>query len=185
MLWNVIVISVSLSIDALGIGISYRLKGVDITHPAKITIGLVSVLVMWLSLFLGRMIQQVFPTDVAKIIGCSILGLMGLSFIRSALLSQEDATYDFNKSKKIDWWEAIVLGFALSIDSVSAGIAAVTMGLGNCFIPFCVGFMQVIFLYMAEFLIARTKIIKHINKKLCGTCSGILLLIIASVRLLG
>ncbi len=185
MFWNVIVISVSLSIDALGIGISYRLKGVDITHPAKITIGLVSVLVMWLSLHLGRMILYIFPPDVAKIIGCSILGLMGLSFIRSAIFQQEEVTYDFNKSKKIDWWEAIVLGFALSIDSVSAGIAAVSMGLGNNFIPVCVGVMQVMFLYMAEFLITKTKIIKHSNKKICGTCAGILLLIIASVRLLG
>ena len=185
MFWNVIVMSISLSIDALGIGISYRLKGVTITHPAKITIGLVSVLIMWVSLNLGKIIQNVFPTDIAKIIGCSILGLMGLSFIRSALFSQEELTYEFNKSKNIDWWEAIVLGFALSIDSVSAGIAAVSMGLGNNWIPFCVGFMQVVFLYMAEFLIVRTKIIKHINRKVCGTCAGILLLIIASVRLLG
>lgn len=185
MLWNVIVISVSLSLDALGIGISYRLKGVDITHPAKITIGLVSVLVMWFSLFLGRLMIHIFPTDIAKIIGCSILGLIGLSFIRSALFGQEEVTYDFNKSKKIDWWEAIVLGIALSIDSVSAGIAAVSMGLGNHWIPFCVGFMQVIFLYMAELLITKTKIIKYMNRKLCGVCAGILLLIIASMRLLG
>ena len=185
MLWNVIVISVSLSIDALGIGISYRLKGVAITHPAKITIGLVSVLVMWFSLHLGRLIEHAFPADIAKIIGCSILGLMGLSFIRSALFGQEEVTYDFNKSKKIDWWEAIVLGVGLSIDSVSAGIAAVSMGLGNNWIPLCVGLMQVMFLYMAELLIAKTKIIRHINRKVCGTGAGILLLIIASVRLLG
>ena len=185
MLWNVIVISVSLSIDALGIGISYRLKGVEISHLAKLTIGFVSVLVMWLSLHLGKMMLYFFPADVAKIIGCSILGIMGLSFIRTALFTQEKVTYDFNKSKRIDWWEAIVLGFALSIDSVSAGIAAVSMGLGNIWIPFCVGLMQVIFLYMAEFLITKTKIIRHINQKVCGVCSGILLLIIASIRLLG
>lgn len=185
MLWNVIVISVSLSIDALGIGISYRLKGVEITHPAKITIGLVSVLVMWLSLHLGRLMLHIFPTDVAKIIGCSILAIMGLSFIRSAVFGQEEVTYDFNKSKKIDWWEAIVLGFALSVDSVSAGIAAVSMGLGNNWIPLCVGLMQVIFLYMAELLLVKTRRIKHINRRICGICSGALLLIIASMRLMG
>ncbi len=185
MLWNVIVISISLSIDALGIGISYRLKGVDITFPAKITIGFVSVLVMWVSLYLGKLMLHIFPMDVARIIGCSILGLMGLSFIRSALFGKENTTYDFNKSKKIELWEAVVLGFALSIDSVSAGIAAVSMGLGNNWIPLCVGLMQVMFLYMADILITKTKIISHINKKLCGTCSGILLLIIASMRLLG
>lgn len=185
MLWNVIVISISLSIDALGIGISYRLKGVDITHPAKITIGLVSVLVMWISLSLGKIMLHVFPADIAKIIGCSILGIMGLSFLRSALFGKENATYDFNQSKKIDWWEAIVLGFALSIDSVSAGIAAVSMGLGTNWIPLCVGAIQVMFLYIADILIVKTNITRHINRRICGACSGILLLVIASMRLLG
>ena len=185
MLWNVMVISVSLSIDALGIGISYRLKGVDITHSAKFTIGLVSVLVMWISLSLGKIMLQVFPADVAKIIGCSILGLMGLSFLRSALFGKENATYDFNQSKKIELWEAIVLGFALSIDSVSAGIAAASMGLGSDWIPLCVGVMQVMFLYLADILITKTRITKHINRRICGACSGILLLIIASMRVLG
>ena len=168
MLWNMLAISVSLSLDALGIGISYKLKGVRITHAAKITIGLVSVLVMWASLQLGSLMMHIFPADVANIVGISILVLIGLTFIRNALFGEEKTTYDFDNSKKIDFWEAAVLGVVLSADSLSAGIAAVTMGLGNVIIPFMVCFMQVIFLYAADILLEKCRLLRKINRKICG-----------------
>lgn len=183
MLLNMLLISVSLSLDALGIGISYKLKGVKITHIAKIIIGLVSVAVMWGSLKLGEAVLYFMPPQVANIIGISILVLIGLTFIRNALFGNEDTTYDFNRSKKIDLWEAAVLGIALSADSISAGIAAVTMGLGTIFIPFCVGGMQVLFLYIGDYLLERVSIVKRMDRRLCGVLSGVLLLVIALIRI--
>ncbi len=184
MLLNVILISISLSLDALGIGISYKLKGVTIQPSAKIMIGLVSVAVMWISLRLGEVVQHIVPPQVANIIGISILVLIGLAFIRNALFGKEGATCDFNKSQNIDFWEAAILGIALSADSISAGIAAVAMGLGHSMIPICVGGMQVLFLYMGDYLIERVGIIRRMSRKLCGVVSGILLMIIAVIRLL-
>lgn len=185
MLLSMLLISISLSLDALGISISYKLKGVKITHMAKIMIGLVSVIVMWISLKLGEAVLYILSPKVANIIGVIILVVIGLTFIRNALFGSEDATYDFNRSKKIDLWEAIVLGIALSADSISAGIAAVTMGLGNIMIPLCVGAMQVIFLYMGDYLIEKASILRRMNRKLCGVLSGLLLLAIAFIRVIG
>lgn len=184
MFLNVILISISLSLDALGIGISYKLKGVKITHLAKLVIGLVSVLIMWISLRLGEAVLYFMPPEVANILGIGILVLIALTFIRNALWGTEKTTYDFNKSKNIDLWEAVVLGIALSADSISAGIAAVTMGLGSILIPFLVGAMQVIFLYIGDYMLERIGIIKRMNKKLCGVLSGTLLLIIALLRII-
>lgn len=183
LLFNVLAISISLSLDALGIGISYKLKGVKITHAAKITIGIVSIVVMWLSLKLGSLMTKLFPVQVANILGISILILIGVTFIRNALFGNQESTYDFNKSKEIDWWEAAVLGVALSADSVSAGIAAVSMGLYNMFIPFTVGMMQVIFLYMADLLLEKSNRLKTMNRKICGVLSGCLLIGIAILRI--
>lgn len=185
MLLNMVLISISLSLDALGIGISYKVKGVRITHAAKITIGLVSILVMWLSLQLGELMLHIFPSEVANLLGISILVIIGITFIRNALFGEEETTYDFNKSKKIDWWEAAILGVVLSADSLSAGIAAVTMGLGSIMIPFMVGFMQVLFLYIADVLIEKSGLIKKLNRKFCGVFSGCLLLFIALLRIVG
>lgn len=180
-----ILISISLSLDALGVGLSYKLKGVKITHAAKLTIGFVSVVVMWLSLKLGQLMLHIFPTQVANLLGISVLILIGLSFIRNALFGEEKTTYDFNKSKKIDWWEAAVLGIALSADSLSAGIAAVTMGLGSMLIPFSVGIMQILFLYIADILVEKSGLMKRLNRKFCGIFSGCLLLVIALIRIIG
>ncbi|MDO5294584.1 MAG: manganese efflux pump [bacterium] len=179
-----ILISISLSLDALGIGISYKLKGVRITHMAKFVVGLVSVLIMWGSLKLGEAVKYFMPPQVANILGISILVLIGLTFIRNALFGTEKTTYDFNKSKNIDIWEAVILGIALSADSISAGIAAVTMGLGSMIIPFCVGGMQVIFLYIGDILLERVGIVRRMSRKLCGVLSGCLLLVIALIRII-
>lgn len=183
MFLNVILISISLSLDALGIGISYKLKGVKITHLAKLIVGLVSVLIMWASLLLGEVALKIMPVALGNIVGICILIIIGLTFIRNAIFGTEKTTYDFNKSKNIDIWEAAILGIALSADSISAGIAAVTMGLGNILIPFCVGGMQVAFLYIGDYLLEKVGFIKRMNQKLCGVLSGGLLLVIALIRI--
>lgn len=184
-LLNVILISISLSLDAFGVGVSYKMKGVKITHTARFTIGLVSIAVMWLSLQLGNLMLHIFPTTVANLLGVSVLAIIGISFIRNALFGEMETTYDFNKSKQIDWWEAAILGLVLSADSMSAGIAAVTMGLGSNLIPFSVGFMQVLFLYIADLLIDKSGLVHKLNRKICGIFSGSLLLFIALMRIIG
>lgn len=185
MLLNILLISISLSIDAFGVGISYKMKGVKITTFAKIIIGLVSVCIMWLSLKAGNIILYFFPANVANIIGVGILALIGLTFIRNALFGRDEAIYDFDKSKNIEVGEAIVLGFVLSADSISAGIAATTMGLGNTIIPFVVGGMQVVFLYLADLMISHSSVIRRMNRKVCGVFAGCLLLLIAVIRWIG
>lgn len=177
-----IAISISLSLDALGIGISYKLKGVKITTTAKLVIGVVSILIMWAALEVGELLIQVVPCEVANIVGIVVLIIIGLTFIRNALYGGDEAKYDFNNSKKIDFVEAAALGFALSADSVSAGIAAVTMGLGGAIIPFMVGGMQVMFLCLAEILLEECHVIQKMNKKVCGVFSGCLLIMIALLR---
>ncbi len=184
MLLNVIIISISLSLDALGIGISYKLKGVKITTAAKLLVGLVSVMIMWVSLQAGYLILQWFPKDVANLIGAAILAIIGLSFIRNGLYGSEEAVYDFNRSKKIDWWEALVLGIALSADSFSAGVAAASIGFHGVLIPLSVGFMQVLFLFLADIMMSHCNVVKNLNRKLCGVVSGLLLLMIALIRLI-
>ena len=185
MLLNILVLSISLSIDALGIGISYQCKKVKITWLARIIIGFISGMVMFLSLQLGEVFQTVFPEPVMKILGISILALMGIIFIRNGLFHNDDATYDFDHSSNIDAFEAFVLGFALSADSVSAGVAAASIGINTILIPITVGLMQMFFLGLGAFLTDKSSFIKRMNQKTCGILSGCLLLIIALIRGIG
>lgn len=183
MLFNIIIISVSLSIDALGIGVSYKLKGVKISTEAKFIIGIISSLMMWGAVNLGKSMSGLFSDNMCKIIGISILVLMGASIIRNSIYSKDEATYDMDKSSDIKGIEAVLLGIALSIDSVSAGIAIAAIGFGNILIPVIVGFMQMFFLYLGDFLISRFHKLQNLNSKVCGFFSGLLLILIALIRL--
>lgn len=182
MLLQILVISVSLSIDALGIGIAYKLRGVKIGAGAKTVIGLMSCFIMYLSIIAGKQMSRVIPSDVLAIVGTAILVLMGVIYIRNSLFSDEEAAYDLDQSKKIDFFEAVILGAALSADSISAGIAIVAVGLKGRWIPIIVGVMQVVFLSMGSFLLSKFLISKEINSKVCGVVSGLLLIIIAIAR---
>lgn len=182
MLLNIIVISISLSIDALGIGVSYKLKGVTIPNGAKIIIGIVSSLIMWVAVLLGETVNRYLPENVCKIFGVSILVLMGVAIIRNSIFGSSEAVYDRDKSLKIEGMEAILLGIALSADSISAGIAVATLGLGSIFIPLGVGLMQMFFLYLGDFVVSKSRMLQNMNSKVCGFFSGSLLILIALIR---
>lgn len=184
LLLQIIVISISLSIDALGIGIAYPLRGVKVGALAKTIIGLISCGVMFVSILVGKEMTKYIPADVMMIIGTSILVLMGVIYIRNSLFSDEEASYDLDESKKIDLFEAIILGFALSADSISAGIAVVAIGMQSTLIPIVVGLTQVGFLTVGNLLIVKFSRIRKMNSKVCGVFSGALLILIAIIRCL-
>lgn len=180
--FNMVIISISLSIDALGIGIAYQLKNVKITSIAKLIIGGMSTIVMFISLRIGELAALYMPSDIVKILGVSLLLLIGIVFIRNGLYGSKEATYDFNKSANIEPIEAIVLGIALSMDTISAGIAVSALGICHGAIPFMVGFMQMIFLTIGEKIVGKIQILQRGNNKICGVFSGIILIIMAIFR---
>lgn len=183
MLFNILVISIALSIDALGIGISYRLKGVKISCLAKSIIGILSGFIMLGSLFMGKVMLKIVPNEVAQIFGTVVLLMIGLSFIRNSLFQKNGKTYDFDQSKEIELGEAAILGVALSADSISAGVAISTIGLSSFWIPIVVGFMQVILLYLGELFVEKCNFFKEkTQSKACGVFAGALLILMAILR---
>lgn len=184
MIFQMIIISISLSIDALGIGISYRLKGVTIQTCAKLIIGLISAGIMWLSLTVGEFVNRFLPGEVGNIVGICLLVLMGCIFIRNSLFGKDEAVCDIDCSKKIDSLEAVLLGITLSADSLSAGIAVAAVGMGNFMIPLSVGIMQVIFLLIGDKLVKNCTFLKRMDQRVCGVFSGLLLILIAVLRAL-
>lgn len=183
MLLQIMAISISLSIDALGIGISYELKGVRIPGAAKLMIGLVSAGIMWLSVQAGAMMLKIFPEEVMTVFGMAVLCIIGLAFIRNSLFGDKEKTYDFDASKTIDIWEAAILGAALSADSVSAGIATSILGIGSVWVPVMTGLMQMFFLHMGALGVKKNPFVrKGRQSKICGVFSGCLLILIAVLR---
>ncbi len=185
MLFKIAILSISLSIDALGIGMSYQLRGVKITWTAKFIVGLMAVVVSLGAVCLGNQVMEYFPMDVVRILGTALLCLIGIVFIRKGLYEEGEVFCDMDRSSTIEPWEAVLLGAALSADSISTGIAVATLGINNIGLPLMVGISQPLFLMAGEWIGKKSRIISKGNQKICGIFSGMLLIFIAIIQNLG
>ena len=78
----------------------------------------------------------------------------------------------------------IFLSFALSIDSMGAGIGFSLMGLNSFYIPFFIGLGQLLFLELGLFI--GQKIVNYnklISTKTISILPGILLILLALLRI--
>ena len=129
---------------------------------------------MSVSLNIGMKMASFFPDDVVRIIGVSILILLGVSFIRKSLYAdkEQQAMCDYDQSRDISWIEGIAVGAAISIDTVSVAIGLSASGFHNMFIPWIVGVMQIVFL-LGGCICGKNVKIKMVNsEKRCGILSG-------------
>lgn len=175
------IIPISLSIDALGVGFSYRMRGVKITGSAKLVIGFLTSTAMGISMAAGKALAAFLPADVMNIFGTALLILIGLAMIRNALFGK-DAFYDFDRSKNIELGEAIVLGLALSADAASCGLALSAAAWGSYLLPLLSGLMQAVFLWVGEFLYEKGVKTRVTGQKGMGAFAGGLLVLMALLK---
>lgn len=182
MLVRIIIMSVSLSIDALGVGVSYQMKGITLNGVARLLIGIVNMFVMCFSMFAGSKLLHYFPPQVTNIIGTSILVLVGAAFIRNALYGKEDSFCDLDHSKDINPAEAFLLGIALSADCLSVGIAAASYGNMTIILPICVGLMQALFLWIGKRVSQNHYLLKRFDGKKSGVLAGAILIFMGIIK---
>lgn len=212
MFFSILLLSVSLSIDALGIGATYGLRGIKIPLLAKIIVSIQSILITSLSLFCGKWLAQIFSPNTANNIGICILIYMGIWIIWQGLHDEKDKetiqkndtilnlivkslgitiqiirtpqTCDLDNSSSIDPMEALYLGIALSFDSFGAVMGSGASGLSSPFIPFVIAFCQFVFLSCGTVLGTKMKLFSNIKNSVWVILSGILLIIIGILRMI-
>lgn len=181
MIFQMLALAFSLSIDSFGIGFAYELKGVRIHFWVRVLIGAVSAIVLGLSMIFGSFIQQFIPDELRGIISSLLFTGLGIVFLRNSLLCCADKTYDFDDSNKIEGKEGILLGIALSVDSAVAGIAVATTGVWAIILCIFLGGFQIIMSSMGCLLARKSVDLLGINEKIGGTISGILLIVIGII----
>ena len=212
MFFNSFILPLSASIDALGVGITYGLKKTKIFFPAYFVLFILSIAITSLSISLGNIITSFISPNVTTIIGSIILFTIGIFIIYEATLKKEKkkkkclSTHkeynifikylgitiniikdpinsDTDYSNKIDIKEAIFLGLALSLDSLSIGFCASAIGINTFFFPLLISVFQVAFLSLGRILGNIVTNASKIPKNIWNIVSGILLICIGIVRL--
>lgn len=172
-----ILLAVTVSIDALGIGIAYSLKGVKIPFVAKGIIFLISFVLAYISIITGNHFTNFFPPIFAKTLGVVILLAIGIYTVLS-----DPFTYDVDKSEKIDPKEALLMGFALSIDSIGVGISSAVAGFSSSILPIAISTCQFIFLYLGEGIGVHISKRNRIKSRFWTIISGGIIVLIAILR---
>lgn len=220
MVFSIVLLSVTLSIDALFAGFSYGLSGTRIPWLSKLIICAFSVFYAAVALMLGSALAGLLPPIVGKIIGAAVLAALGVSMILKSLshpnkkneaavndsapktlckiiikslgitieiLKNNPAAGDVDRSGIIDMKEALLLGFALSVDSLGAGIGSALSGLSAWYIPPAVGLCQLAFLSVGLFtgsiLCKKRRGLPAKFDKITQVLPGILLIGLSVVRL--
>ena len=108
----VLILAVSLSMDALGIGISYGLRRIRVSWKARVVICAMSMMVTGAAVGLGSVLLEVIPLPAAKLLGCGMLLILGLVIIVQGFRKRKEEnsfSCDFDRSKAIETAEALYL----------------------------------------------------------------------------
>lgn len=159
---------IAVSLDGLGVGISYGIQKTRVPLLAILIIMLWSGFTVFLAMSIGDGLQHILSPAISKNLGAIILISLGLftlinlirtkkaetenrenptmlNDVKKVLLSPQQA--DLDQSGTISKQEAILLGMALALDAFGAGIAASLLHYSAVLTPVLVALMSGMFLF--------------------------------------
>lgn len=205
---QLIVLSVALSIDGFGVGVSLGMRGMKIPFKSIVVISICSAVSLGVAMLIGDFIGQHVSQGAAEKTGGVILILLGIwlvfQFFKKDTMEtqskekmvfnyeikslgvvisilQKPTDVDFDKSGTINGVEALVLGIALSLDAFGAGIGAAMIGISPFVLAVAIGFMSSIFIWsglQSGKLLSKNQLVKQLS-----FLPGILLIIIGFIKL--
>ena len=193
MILNTILI-IPLVLDSLVVSFAYQTNHIQIPLVSKLILSLISALFLALSFIFSHMIIAYVDHKIFNIVGCLMLGSIGLFNIIKPVLKHshfiqkhptrlltiliDEIKADQDNSKILNINEAIILGISLSIDSL-------ILGLGMANITNHLLLMLMLFLFNLLALVMGEKLsqlmTKHLNFEL-SWIGGIILIICALVK---
>jgi len=207
MLFSTFIISLSLSIDALGIGLSFGLRNIKIPFTARTVSACLCFFITSLSLIAGEVIKNVLDTQLMVYFSSALLIFLGCMIILKALKKESPeketplektffikslgltvniisapATCDIDGSNTIDIKEALYLGCALSMDSLAVGISYAIGSKTTFLIPVFSAISQFIFLYAGSMIGSRIKM-PH-KENFFSVMSGVIIAVLGIVKLM-
>lgn len=187
-----LLLAFSLSLDALGIGLSYGLRHIRFRLSALLLLTAESFLMMELFLAAGRRLAAFFPAQAAERLSPLILLFFGAWLCLQGLgqgKRKEDSPLqapslcDKDASSSIEPKEALLLGFLLSVDSFAIGLSAAAGGMDVALLPVFASLLQTLFLACGEKCGTRLVLRSTPKESLWSLLSGGILLLLAATQL--
>ncbi len=143
MFYLLLILIIVLSMDAFTAGLSYGMGSVRVPFTSVLTVAFLSGCMLTLSLYAGDYLLLFLPAGLTKIVSFTILFLLSLYKLYDTIpfLHKGNSVLTTDKiSQKINYAspsilskkEAALLGMALSVDNISAGLCTGTLDLNPC-----------------------------------------------------
>lgn len=174
-----VLFAITLSIDALGVGISCGLRD---RRPSIFTLAIifaVSLAVMGAAVLFGTWLKGFFAPEMAGLVGAIWIILLGTWIFIGAIRKKDD---EQKSAGKITITQSLAIALMLSVDSMGAGLAAAALGLNIAFLPFMAAAFQVLFFSLGV-LTTELLPLKKRGTKLPTMVSGIILVAIGIIGL--
>jgi putative sporulation protein YtaF len=175
-------LALAVSIDALGLGISFGVRQIKLGLAPALTMSGVGLVAISLSMLLGKGIQGVLSHNIGGI----ALICIGAWVLFQAFKKNEDVSQtvkilrspdkgDIDGSGNIDCFEAVFLGLALSMDAVGVGIGSACIPFAML-LPLAAMVLQMLLVFVG---IKLGSIIGHtVNTSVCTVLSGLFIVVI-------
>ena len=155
MLFTCILVVIAVNIDSLAIGAAYGLSEIKISLWAKLGISLSAALAFFCTVLLGSRLESFCRNLPWDWLSAILLLIFGVVLIISVLCSEDQVLKspekaDSNADKIISAKESVILGIALSVDSLGVGFSLGLVGANLIAAPVSVFIVNLIFLSVGE-----------------------------------
>lgn len=179
-----ILLALITSADAFLFGISFGLKKIRLTFISLLIITLTGTIILMLSALVGNFISEYIYHG--ELIGSLILVGIGMWLCSDAENSTKNILEhpekaDINKSQKIEAFEAVIMGFVLSIDSATIVAGSSISGKETMLLPVFILIFQIMFITLGIFI--GGKDIRTIPDRLITLISGLVIVLIGLYKL--
>ncbi|MGG4264374.1 sporulation membrane protein YtaF [Peribacillus simplex] len=208
MAWLLILgFALSSSLDNFGVGISYGIRKIRIKIFSNLFIAIICFLFSITGIVFGRWLSTILPGMFPIIVAFVLLTLIGLRIILLAVprknqmakevdkkpksikgILKNPESVDMDQSGYIGWGESIILGIALSANALTNGLGAGLLGLSPLAISLTAAFGSFITVWTGVIVgqkVANVRIGKFTLGQFGTMLSGIIILVLASIQLLG
>ncbi len=170
---SIMFFAISSSSDSFIIGLSYAAKKIKINAINNLVVAFISCIGTILAMLFGNIFLGFVKPIYTSVLGSLILLLFGLYMLRNAFkknhsdcvqincenhinlyseMLEHPEIVDKNNSKTIDFKEAIILGFILSINNIGLGLGASLLGMNIYLTSLSSLIFSILFIKMGYFI---------------------------------
>lgn len=156
---QIFLIAAAISIDSFSVGVAFGIRNIKVPLRSILILDFISVTLLSCGFFAGNILSRLFPPKTTELFGSIVIIIIGTWYLTQGFLNykypkekiqhataiatisikslgiainilRDPSQIDLDVSGIIDTKEAILLGFALAVDSLAVGVALSISSIG-------------------------------------------------------